>query len=197
MLLQCQSCKETINKGDRRVSFPGRHAGITVVKWLHPQCFAETGIAVDYAPTGRAKCCDTGREIGKGEARLVMRLMGCDGQPKGAKIFHPASGAATAFLGELFEHTEGVTHATLASQLPGPAEHRAWVADALRGNNPAAPVPVADTAPALKKRKPKAAAEEEPEPLGDTAPKAKRQAKAQKREAAEPEREDSDGELVD
>ena len=56
---------------------------------------------------------------------------------------------------------------------------------------------VADTAPALKKRKPKAAAEEEPEPLGDTAPKAKRQAKAQKREAAEPEREDSDGELVD
>ena len=48
---KCQACKETIQKDEMRISFPGRHNGITVTKWLHPLCFAEKGVLCDYAPT--------------------------------------------------------------------------------------------------------------------------------------------------
>ena len=51
----CQSCKEGIKQGEMRVCFPGRHAGISVAKWLKPKCFLTKCIKVDYAPTGRAK----------------------------------------------------------------------------------------------------------------------------------------------
>ncbi len=66
--------------GETRVSFPGRHAGLSVTKWLHPACFAGHCLVVDYAPTGRAKCAGGGRAIGKGEARLVMRIKNCEGK---------------------------------------------------------------------------------------------------------------------
>lgn len=205
---KCQSCKETIDKDTQRVSFPGRHAGITCVRWLHPQCFADECIAVDYAPTSRAKCADSGREISKGEARLVMRLLGCDGQPKGAKIFHPASSKATTFLRELIDCTDGVSHASLASRLDGPEEHRTWVAKALAGQVPTTPTPMSASEPKPKKRKPTAKEETEEAEAADSTAEPKRQRqrqpkKAAKKAAAAPAGpsvdadESSDGEMMD
>ena len=45
---KCQFCKESIAKDENRVSFPGRHSNLSVCKWLHPQCFADNSIIVDY-----------------------------------------------------------------------------------------------------------------------------------------------------
>ena len=46
----------------------GRSSGISVRKWMKPNCFARN-MRVDYAPTGRAKCNldPEGPFIAKGE----------------------------------------------------------------------------------------------------------------------------------
>jgi len=50
---------------------------------MHPQCFA-LNMRIEYAPTGRARCnADRdGALIGKGEPRLLMRMMktSCGGE---------------------------------------------------------------------------------------------------------------------
>ena len=52
----------------RRVGMVGRSSGISVRKWMKPNCFARN-MRVDYAPTGRAKCNldPEGPFIAKGE----------------------------------------------------------------------------------------------------------------------------------
>ena len=52
----------------------GRSSGISVRKWMKPNCFARN-MRVDYAPTGRAKCNldPEGPFIAKGEPRCLLR----------------------------------------------------------------------------------------------------------------------------
>ena len=73
---KCQRCREPILKGEQRVGMVGRSSGISVRKWMHPNCFA-CNMRVDYAPTGRAKCTlePEGDFIAKGEPRFLLRLM--------------------------------------------------------------------------------------------------------------------------
>ena len=161
------------------------------------------------APTGRAKCCDSGREIAKGEARLVLRILSCDGSTAGQKIYHPASAAATAFLSDLMGATTGLSAESIASRLANaPEEHRAWVADALRGDDVSGrPVPVTEVAAAAKKEK-----KSKPKPKKEASEASEAPASAKKRKLAEPaaepaakskyfeqddEDEEEDGELVD
>ena len=105
-----------------------------MAKYLHPQCFACHSVAVDYAPTGRAKCKDTAIEIPKGEMRCVLRLVTCEGQPKDPRIYRPDSPFLVSFLRELTSLPE-VTESTdsISNRLDGPSEHTRWLADALSG----------------------------------------------------------------
>ena len=107
----CQTCGESIGKGENRVGMVGRSSGVSCMKarrprtrlpaakrlrtltltrfcrrirqWMHPQCFA-LNMRIEYAPTGRARCnADRdGALIGKGEPRLLMRMMktSCGGE---------------------------------------------------------------------------------------------------------------------
>ena len=53
----------------------GRSSGISVRKWMKPNCFARN-MRVDYAPTGRAKCNlePEGPFIAKGEPAAFYAL---------------------------------------------------------------------------------------------------------------------------
>jgi hypothetical protein len=150
---KCQRCKESISKESYRVSFPGRHNGISCVKWLHPACFAQHCMRVDYAPTGQAKCHGEGRPIPKGEVRLVLQLTACNGDVSSRKIYHPSSPTAVSFLSSLLsleECQESVSIEKLSETLDGPPEHRAWVVEALKGRDVAAQaVPTRGAAPVV------------------------------------------------
>ena len=193
---KCQHCKEPIQQGMSRVAFPSRRNNITVAKYLHPACFATNAVAVDYAPTGRAKCKDTGREIAKGEPRCVLRLITCEGKPKDPRIYSPDAPFLVSFLRELLS-LEEVTESTdsISLKLDAPAEHRRWVADAISGANVAGrPRPNKEAEPAPSKAKqtrglPKPSAEAAPPP-----PKKKQ--RAARPTSAGP-KDGDDGELVD
>ena len=170
---------------------------MTVTAWLHPICFAENCIAVDWAPTGRAKCADTGKDISKGEARLVMRLYDCQGNPKSTKIFTPSSGEATSFLSSLLDNTPGDSTASIeafAQQLPDASQSdRTYIIDALSGRDVSSrrtPVSEAAAAAASKRKKKSQADSQASEPQ---APKAKRPKKEAELEAEDGE----NGQVVD
>lgn len=156
---RCQRCKEPIELGAQRVSFPGRHNSLSVAKWLHPRCFAKRCLRLDYAPSNRAKCAGSGVSIAKGEPRLLMQLRNCKGEVSSTKIYRPE--AAAPFLAELFglEACAGLTTDHIASYAD--EEHRSWVAAALRGAASGQPTPrreqPAAAKPKAKPRKPKAA----------------------------------------
>ena len=154
---KCQACKETILKGTQRVGFPGRHngatplhsrsehcdadttltgvcacPGLTVTRWVHPVCFANECIMFDFAPTGRAKCSLSGREIAKGQLRLVMGITSCEGKMTSKKIFHPP--AAASLTGELLALSDcrDVSVDALCASISDKVT-RCWASDALRG----------------------------------------------------------------
>lgn len=155
---KCQSCKEKIMMDEERVGMPARHAGLcvasnstapaaahshpssvltpprssdrrSVLKWLHPACFA-ANLRVDTAPTNRAKCAGDSTPISLGEPRLLMQLVSrCDGKVTAQKIYKPQN--ALPFLKELRE-AGGVWHAeAIAGVTELPEEVRAWTVDAL------------------------------------------------------------------
>ena len=82
----CYICKDKIEKDRLRVGMPARHAGLSVVKWTHPQCFAKL-IRLDKAPTNKAKCTQLGTPIQKNELRVLMELLTACGDVKSRKIF--------------------------------------------------------------------------------------------------------------
>ena len=130
---KCQSCKEVIDAGSIRVGMVGRHSGISVRKWLHPQCFCDN-MLVDYAQTNRAKCKIDGTDIVKGEVRLLFRLIGCDGKVQSQHIMRPSNAHQ---LFQSFADIEGVNLS--AETVPGldgiDETHRDWVVDALSGRD--------------------------------------------------------------
>eukprot|EP00310_Coccolithus_braarudii_P024654 CAMPEP_0183351088 /NCGR_PEP_ID=MMETSP0164_2-20130417/23356_1 /TAXON_ID=221442 /ORGANISM="Coccolithus pelagicus ssp braarudi, Strain PLY182g" /LENGTH=198 /DNA_ID=CAMNT_0025523189 /DNA_START=71 /DNA_END=667 /DNA_ORIENTATION=- len=131
---KCHGCKEPIEKNTTRVGMPDRHNSLTVFRWLHPNCFA-SNMRIDVAPTGRAKCAADGTLIKKGEPRLLMRLLNCEGATKSQKIYKPQN--ALPFLAELRE-VEGVGELQ-AGDMDGVAEleeaQRSWVTDLLAGES--------------------------------------------------------------
>lgn len=155
---KCQRCKETIEKESTRIGMPARHNGLSVVKWLHPQCFVGECISFDHAPTGRARCaaaCERS-EIAQGELRLLMDLTSCEGKVTSRKIFHPA--CAGSLVREMVS-LDACSHLSLETICSRglTEEPRAWALDALRGADMAGrPVPTAEVKP---KRRPKRARE--------------------------------------
>lgn len=99
--------QEKIEKDEMRVSMPGRHNGISVNRYLHPACFAERCVGIDFAPTSRGKCSGDGRAIGKGEMRLTMTLRNCEGKAQTTKLWHPPN--AAPFLSQLFAACDGAS----------------------------------------------------------------------------------------
>ena len=208
----CQYCKEPITQGANRVSFPSRKGNITVAKHLHPKCFAEYCVAVDYAPSGRAKCKDTQTEIVKGQARCLLRLISCEGTPKDQRIYSPTAPFVVDFLKELLalEEVQGVVSVDSISQRladnNAPAEHKRWLADALSGASVAGrPLPIKEEAPkeAKPKKQPKKKKAEEEVVEGDEVGGAPSKAKKRKHKEEEvatkaPAVDDEeDGELVE
>ena len=152
---KCQRCKTPIGLGDMRVSFPGRHNGLSVAKYLKPRCFAKRCLRLDYAPTNRAKCAADGTPISKGEPRLLMQIRNCRGEVSSQKIYRPPS--ASGFLTELFGLPECARLTTDHIASYADPEHREWVADALRGVDVSSrPTPVrapAEKGPSASKAK--------------------------------------------
>lgn len=64
-----------------------------------------------------------------------MRILSCEGKVTSQKLFHPTNASARGFLNELLALDEctGVSLDSISTTLDGPEQHRAWVADALRG----------------------------------------------------------------
>ena len=147
---KCQCCGDLIAYRSIRVGMPARHNGISITKWLHPDCFARHGLRVDYAPTDRAHCSGDGSSIGKGEPRLVMFLETCD-MVVHQKLYKPLN--AAEFLQVLFALPGvNVRPDTIAGfdALETPA-HRAWVASALAGRA-LGPAPISSSQHAVGSR---------------------------------------------
>jgi hypothetical protein len=147
----CQSCKESIQKDTLRVTMPGRHNGLSVNKYLHPKCFADRCVAVDYAPTNRAKCAGDGRPLAKGQMRLTMVMRNCQGNAQSTKLFHPPN--AAAFLKELVGACDdGRTVEDFTRGIEDAAD-RKWALDAFNGVDVSGlPVPTRDAKSEAKPR---------------------------------------------
>ena len=185
---KCQICKEPIAKGDMRVGMPSRHNGLSVVKWIKPACAVSNSIFFDYAPTGRAKCCTSGRTIEKGELRMTMDLFNCEGKYASRNIFFPP--AASAIVLELLalEACNGHSVESLTESIADD-EARSWARDALSGRDVSAlSVPVA--APAAKPTKAKRNTGD------DGSEKPAKKPKKQKKQAS-PGSDEDEGEAVD
>ena len=112
---------------------PARHNGLSVTKWVHPQCFARFCIRCDYAPTDRAHCQGDGSAIRKGEPRCVMFLESPFGKTVHQKTYRCPN--AAPFLRDLLA-LPGVD--LRPDSIAGldeldTADHRAWVVAALAG----------------------------------------------------------------
>lgn len=141
---KCQTSQEPIAQGELKVGMVGRSSGVSVVKWMKPQCFC-ANMRVEYAPTGRAKCTTQHDEsapfIGKGEPRLLFRMMktSCEGTEvsKCQQIYNPANPAVGELVRKYLD-LEGVT--TTVQTIGGldeldSHEHRRWVIDSLEGRD--------------------------------------------------------------
>ena len=169
----CQVCKEKIAQGTHRVGMPARRSGISVTKWICPECFANpdtASIHVDYAPTGRAKCTVDGGEIAKGATRVLFQLTGCDGSVTTKKIYRPANArqlleelAAVDGIALVYENISGMDELS--------DESRTEVLAALNGE---APVAAAAAEPASS-----TAADEPPADGEQTKPRKKKQKRAE------------------
>ena len=202
---KCQSCKEVIKAGSIRVGMVGRHSGISVRKWLKPQCFVDN-MLVDYAPTNRATCKISGTGIAKGEVRLLFRLIGCDGKVQSQHIMKPS------VAHELFQSFVDIQGISLSAEtVPGldsiDAAHREYVVDALSGRDvQSRPVPINEPPAKAKKEKKEPKAETEAksgakrraaEQVSDVKPTNKAAKKAVKAAPADDGDEDDDADIVD
>mmetsp|Transcript_16576 Transcript_16576/g.32395 ORF Transcript_16576/g.32395 Transcript_16576/m.32395 type:complete len:172 (-) Transcript_16576:736-1251(-) len=129
---KCQSCSEKIESGSQRVGMPARHAGLSVTRWLHPVCFVNN-LLVDTAPSSRAKCAGDGTPIAKGEPRLLMRLISCEGDARAQKIYKPQN--AYSLIQELrkIEGVGSLKADSIAGMDTLSKEQQKWVRDALSG----------------------------------------------------------------
>lgn len=209
---KCQTSQEPIAKGEFKVGMVGRSSGLSVMKWMKPQCFA-ANMRIEYAPTGRAKCTthhdDSAPFIGKGEPRLLFRMMktSCEGAEvaKCQQIYNP-SNAAVGKLVRTYLDLEGVT--TTVQTIGGideldSDEHRRWVIDALEGRDVSSrPVPVRASAAAkqisqpAKKRRGGEEGDGSPGE-GGAKPKRARKAAPKRKQQTDDDDVESDGELVD
>ena len=200
----CQVCKEKILDKSMRVGLPGKNNGISCTKWCHPDCFADSIFVFDYAPTGRAKCSLSGRDIAKGEMRLNARKLNCQGKVATNVIYHPP--AAAGIVQEvLMQCTGGASVVSLCARIED-AQACAWARDAISGVDVSArPVPMnaqSDDAKPAKKVAAKRAAQREEldqEQPAQKQPRAKKRANAVKPQMEEQVQaeEDDDGEVCD
>jgi len=198
----CQVCKEKILDKSMRVGLPGTNNGMSCTKWVKPDCFATNIFVFDYAPTGRAKCSLSDRDIAKGELRLNARKMNCQGKVATNIIYHPP--AAAAIVQEVLAHCTDASVASICEQIKD-AHARQWATDAISGEDVAArPVPMdlqadeASAKPAAKKKAKRAAQpqgeDESRDQPSNKKPRAKKGAKAQPQVEGD---DDDDGALVD
>ena len=190
----CQVCKEKIEKGAMRVGHPSQSNGMSIKKWVKPECYLRTNVIFEYS-SNKSTCCLSRREIPKHTLRLTMALLKCDGKYGDKKFFHPPEARALVQEMLALDECSGHSVASLCASLTDDVA-RAWAVDALSGCDVSGrPVPMQEPEPKPRapKRK-KAAAEGEEAPTTSAKKGLKKRAKV---EDADGDEHNSDGELCD